>query len=176
MNNMYKVHSEETIKKAEFIFRNGLTCEHRLSKKDIEMANSILVQSRDKEFKAKIAQMELELKKMRLQRKEVKNQIRTRYKKIMGRFGYLETKINDKLKDACWNRYIGFYNQNGECVCCKRNVNKNSYEVRCVVPICKGGSLFIDNLRIICGQCIIEIGKDEVMGDFVIRKGYNNKL
>lgn len=84
---MYKVHSQSTIEKAKYIF-NGLSCDFRLSKSDITKANKILVESTEEEFKTKIAELELELKKMRIKRKYVKNQIRLRHKDLMKRFGY----------------------------------------------------------------------------------------
>lgn len=85
---MYKVHSQSTIEKAKYIFKNGLSCDFRLSKSDITKANKILVESTEEEFKTKIAELELELKKMRIKRKDVKNQIRLRHKDLMKRFGY----------------------------------------------------------------------------------------
>ena len=85
---MYKVHSQPIIEKAKYIFQNGLSCDFHLSKSDITKANKILVESTEEEFKTKIAELELQLKKMRIKRKDVKNQIRQRHKDLLKRFGY----------------------------------------------------------------------------------------
>lgn len=171
-NNMYQVQQKEILKKAQFIFSNGLKSQQRLSKNMINKANTVLVNFYDGKCDEEIKKKELEIKQLRMQKKDMKIKIRARHKELMEHFGYIEKKVPNNLKLECWNLFHGPLNQNGNCFCCKMLIDKRNYYARYIVPLINGGQMIKENVRILCKNCNKNMNSNEHMKQYMIRVGF----
>lgn len=72
---------------------------------------------------------------------------------------YVKCKIPKRVKDLCWDRYIGEDNMTGNCYCCKTaKISYKSFQCGHVMAECKGGKTNIENLRPICSACNSSMG------------------
>lgn len=171
-NNMYQVQQNELLKKAQIIFSNGLKSQQRLSKNMINKANTTLVNFYDGKYNEEIKKKELEIKQLRMRKKDMKMKIKTRHKELLEYFGYIEKKVPNNLKLECWNLFHGSVNQNGNCFCCKILIDKRNYYARYIVPLINGGKLIKENVRILCKNCNKNMNSNEHMKQYMIRVGF----
>lgn len=79
--------------------------------------------------------------------------------------------IPSTVKNIVWNTYIGSEYKEGLCLCCSgETISTATFHCGHVVSEKNGGSLIIDNLRPICGQCNSSIGSKN-MEEFMARYG-----
>lgn len=75
--------------------------------------------------------------------------------------------IPKAMKRLVWDTYIGETIGMAKCLCCK-HVDIRQIEFHCghVVAEANGGSTTVDNLRPICAQCNLSMGKTD-MNEFM---------
>lgn len=171
-NNMYQVQQNELLKKAQLIFSNGKQSQQRLSKNMINKANTTLVNFYDGKYDEEIKKKELEIKQLRMQKKDMKMKIKTRHKELLEHFGHIEKRVPNNLKLEVWNLFHGHVNQNGNCFCCKMFIDKRNYYARYIVPIINGGQMVKENVRILCKNCNKNMNSNEYMKQYMIRVGF----
>lgn len=72
-------------------------------------------------------------------------------------------KIPKTLKRAVWDLYIGAEKGTASCLCCeKTTIRQIEFHCGHVVAEAEGGKTNIENLRPICAQCNLSMGKQNL--------------
>jgi hypothetical protein len=80
--------------------------------------------------------------------------------------------IPKKIKMDVWNFYIGEELGVALCLCCsKEQIKSSHFYCKYVISKHNGGTMCIENLRPICNQCNLSIGKKN-MNDYMHKCGY----
>lgn len=75
--------------------------------------------------------------------------------------------IPKALKKMVWDKYIGSNIGTSKCMCCKhQEIRQIEFHCGHVVAEAMNGSTTVDNLRPICAQCNLSMGKMN-MNDFI---------
>jgi len=87
----------------------------------------------------------------------------------------IKNKIPPKIRMCVWYRYFG-NKENGECPICNKEikVGKNGFHCGHITSHANGGNISIDNLRPLCSDCNIDMGKKN--WDVYVKKLSNQKL
>lgn len=85
-------------------------------------------------------------------------------------------KIPSKIRQTIWNTYIGIQYGQGKCYCCDFEIiSQANFHCGHIISEKEGGSLDIDNLRPICGNCNSSMGIEN-MYVFVIKNKLKGKI
>jgi hypothetical protein len=68
--------------------------------------------------------------------------------------------IPKPTRRAVWDKYIGVDKGQGQCDICKRTIDKLDFECGHIIADADGGSITVDNLIPICGDCNKSMGKE----------------
>jgi 5-methylcytosine-specific restriction endonuclease McrA len=81
-------------------------------------------------------------------------------KKTREEYGDYEVRksIPKPLKLNLWHKYFNKENACGNCYICTRDIHISDFEAGHVIPVARGGTNLIDNLRPICGICNKSMG------------------
>lgn len=64
------------------------------------------------------------------------------------------------IKTLVWNKYIGENKAKAKCVCCETtDISNTHFHCGHVISEADGGTLAISNLRPICAQCNLSMGR-----------------
>ena len=63
---------------------------------------------------------------------------------------------------ALWNRVFGELAGAGQCACCRRTITQQGFECGHVIPVAKGGTDALENLRPICTLCNRSMGANHM--------------
>src|SRR5579862_983961 len=75
--------------------------------------------------------------------------------------------IPKKIKILVWETYISRDKRIGKCFCCRKSeITSDDFHSSHVISDNNGGKIEIDNLRPLCSQCNLSMGKDN-MYDFI---------
>ena len=87
----------------------------------------------------------------------------------------IKNKIPPKIRMCVWNHYFG-NNENGKCPICNKEikVGKNGFHCGHIISHANGGNISIDNLRPLCSDCNIDMGKKN--WDAYVKKLSNQKI
>jgi 5-methylcytosine-specific restriction endonuclease McrA len=84
--------------------------------------------------------------------------------KITPKKKYKKKSIPKPLKKLVWDTYIGESVGIAPCFCCKhQQIRQIEFHCGHVLSEIDGGKLEIDNLRPICAQCNLSMGKMDMM-------------
>lgn len=80
---------------------------------------------------------------------------------------YKKKSIPKALKKMVWDKYIGANIGTAKCMCCKhQEIRQIEFHCGHVVSEAMNGKTSVDNLRPICAQCNLSMGKMN-MNDFI---------
>ena len=80
---------------------------------------------------------------------------------------YIKKKIPKKIKDECWDHYIGKDIGESLClVCRKESINSKHFTAGHIISEKKGGKCNVNNIVPICNQCNLSIGTKD-MNDYI---------
>ena len=83
--------------------------------------------------------------------------------------------IPKRVKDLSWEKWVGKDVATHSCLCCeKAEIRMNSFHCGHVVAEADGGLTEPDNLRPICADCNLSMGREN-FNDFKARCGFNKK-
>ena len=86
---------------------------------------------------------------------------------------YRKKNIPKSLKKMVWDKYIGADIGKSKCMCCKyQDIRQIEFHCGHVIAEANGGETKIDNLRPICAQCNLSMGK--ISMDIFMKKFMNN--
>ena len=128
---------------------------------NILRASNIIKEGFNKLFNTEISKLELQIKMLKIQKKEKNLQISQYEKQLCIHYGHKIGKLTipAPIKEKCWNTYIGIFIGESHCVCCKNNkISKSNFQAGHVTSEVNGGEITIENLRPICGQCNSSMG------------------
>jgi 5-methylcytosine-specific restriction endonuclease McrA len=87
---------------------------------------------------------------------------------------YRKKSIPKSLKKMVWDKYIGADIGKSKCMCCKyQDVRQIEFHCGHVIAEANGGETNINNLRPICAQCNLSMGKMNM--DVFMKKYMHNK-
>lgn len=80
--------------------------------------------------------------------------------------------IPKRVKDLCWEKWVGKDIGSHTCLCCETTIIRmNSFHCGHVIAEADGGGVEPDNLRPICADCNLSMGKEN-FNDFKARCGF----
>jgi hypothetical protein len=83
--------------------------------------------------------------------------------------------IPKRVKDLSWEKWVGKDVATHACLCCeKTEIRMNSFHCGHVLAEADGGLTEPDNLRPICADCNLSMGREN-FNDFKARCGFNKK-
>ena len=128
---------------------------------NILRASNILRDTYNKQFDNEISKLELQIRKLKIKKKETTLEISQREKQLCIYYGHKIGKLTipAPIKEKCWNEYIGIFIGEAHCFCCKNNkISKSNFQAGHVISEVNGGEISVENLRPICGQCNSSMG------------------
>lgn len=84
-----------------------------------------------------------------------------------------QTPIPKIVRTHTWDKYIGEHIGCTVCHCCKINKTKQSdFVCGHILSVANGGQTIVDNLRVICNQCNLSMGRTN-MDEFMVKYGFS---
>ena len=82
---------------------------------------------------------------------------------------YRKKNIPKSLKKMVWDTYIGPDIGKAKCMCCKhQDIRQIEFHCGHIIAEVNGGQTNVDNLRPICAQCNLSMGRTD-MNSFIIK-------